>query len=64
MLDDTHQAIGVVVGQRLKQDGIDDAEHRRGGSDAKGQVHTRKSTDGEPGFNGMRAGGASIALGG
>jgi hypothetical protein len=33
-------------------------------ADPKGLVHQRPSTDGQPGFNGMRAGGASVSLGG
>ena len=37
---DPHQAIGVVVGERLEQHGIDDAEHRGGGADAKASVIT------------------------
>ena len=42
-LHDPHQAIGVVVGERLEQYGIDDAEHRGGGADAKGQRDHRRS---------------------
>jgi hypothetical protein len=38
--DDPHQPIGILVGQRLQQHGVDHAEHRRRGADAEPRVIT------------------------